>query len=447
MFNILDYGAVGDGETLDHKAIQAAVDACHEAGGGRVLFPAGHVFLAGPFHFRSHVHLLVESGAVLKASADLSLYGESAFKENLSEGAMWISGREAQGIGISGGGVIDGQGRAFMMGEVKTHYLYEYPDGVDRRPHLLTLIGCRNVTIREVTFRDAAYWCLHPVGCEDVLIAGVRILNSLKLRNADGIDIDHCRNVRISDCYIESADDCICLKTRREYAEYGPTENVTVTGCTLVSTSCAVKLGSENISGIRNAVFSSLTISASNRGLGIQNRDEGAVENILFSDILVESRLFGEVWWGKAEPISVTAFKRPPEALRRFAPGETEGRIGPVRHIRFRNIQGDCENGAYLCGCADARLEDIRLDQVSLRIARKTAYPGGVYDRRPCDAPGIVEEPRTGFFVQEADEVTLQDCGVTWEGELSGRGWAERDTTDVEVRGFRERSRRAGGTP
>lgn len=447
MFNIRDFGALGDGLTNNDKAIQAAVDACHESGGGDVLIPGGGVFLSGPFRFRSNVNLVVEAGAVLRADTDESLYTESAFKENRSEGSLWISGFEAHRIGISGRGIIDGQGTAFMVNEEKTHYDYKIENDVDMRPHLLTLIGCHNITIRDVTFRNAAYWCIHPVGCEDVLISGVRILNSLKVRNCDGIDPDHCRNVRISDCRIESADDCICLKTRREYAEYGPTENITVTGCTLVSTSCAVKLGSENVSGIRNIVFSSIVISASNRALGIQNRDEGVIENIQFNNIIIESRLFADVWWGKSEPISVTAFKRPGDALVRFAPNETEGRVGPVRNIGFHDITASGENGIYVCGCADSRPENIFFDNVSIRLSKTTRYPGGMYDRRPCIGEGIVREKTAGFFIQEADDVRIRHCRVVWgdnQPEYFGEALKQREVDGLEISGFQEKNRKRG---
>ena len=445
MFNIYDFGAIGDGVTDNAVFIQAAIDACHESGGGNVVIPGGGVFLSGPFCFKSNVNLVVEANAILKASTDESLYTESAFKENRSEGSLWISGFEAHRIGISGRGVIDGQGTQFMVNEEKTHYNYRIENNVDMRPHLLTLIGCHSITIKDVTFKNAAYWCIHPVGCEDVLITGVRILNSLKVRNCDGIDPDHCRNVRISNCYIESADDCICPKTRREYEEYGPTENMTVTGCTLVSTSCAIKLGSENVSGIRNIVFSSIVINASNRALGIQNRDEGVIENIQFNNIIIESRLFADVWWGKAEPISVTAFKRPKGALARFARGETEGRIGPVRNIGFHNINATSENGIYVCGCPESRPSNIFFDNVSITLSKTTHYQGGMYDRRPCNVEGIVREKTAGFFIQEADDVRIRDCRVVWgenQPAYYGEALKQRAVVGLEISGFQERNKK-----
>ncbi len=434
-YNIADFGAVGDGETDNALAIQNAIDTCNAVGGGRVLVPAGGAYRAGPFELKSYVELHVQASASLVASTDETLYVETPFRSR-SEGGMWIKAVDAERISITGTGTIDGQGTEFMVDEEPTHYNYKLEDGIDNRPHLLTLIGCRQVTIRDVTFANAAYWCIHPAGCQDVLIHGVRVLNSLKVRNCDGIDIDHCRNVRISDCYIESADDCICIKNRRDYDEYGPCENITVTGCVLTSTSCAIKLGSENMDSMRNIIFDACVVRASNRGLGIQNRDEGTIENVIFSNMIIESRLFADVWWGKAEPIYVTAFKRAPGTPYRFADGETEGRIGKVRNIRFTNILCRSENGVYVSGCDDSRIEEVLFENVRLEIDKTTEYPGGFYDRRPCDAEGIVAGKTAGFHLNAADDIVLRNCKVVW-GEhrpaYYGHAVEAHDVTDLAV--------------
>ncbi len=438
-FNIIDFGAVGDGATDNAAVIQRTIDECHSSGGGRVIVPTGGVFVTGPFQLKSYVDLHIEASATLRASLDESLYTETPFK-NRAEGSMWISARGAHHIAITGTGTIDGRGTAFMENEEPTHYNYKFVNGIDRRPHLLTLIGCNNVTIHEVTFADAAYWCVHPAGCQDVLIQGVRILNSLKVRNCDGIDIDHCRNVRISNCYIESADDCICIKNRRDYAEYGSCENITITGCILTSTSCALKLGSENVDAMRNIIVAACVINASNRGLGIQNRDEGAIEDVLFSNIIVESRLFADVWWGKAEPIYITAFKRAPGTPYRFPEGKTEGTVGKVRNIRFDNILCRSENGVYIGGCSDSRIEEVLLENVRVEINKTTDYCGGMYDRRPCDVEGIIRQKTAGFFIHDADDVVLRNCRVAWgpnRPEYYGRAIEAQRVTGLEVENFK----------
>jgi polygalacturonase len=415
-FDITNFGAIGDGLTDNATAIQQAIDACSEQGGGLVYIPTG-TFMTGPFNLKSNVEFHVSANATVLANPDEMVYTQSAFKENYGEGSIWMGGKDAVNVTISGQGTIDGNGPAFMGSEEKAAYVLKDFDVFDRRPHLFTPINFKNLIIKDVTFKDSAYWCLHLVGCTDVVIHGIKILNNLKIRNSDGIDPDHCRNVRISDCYIESGDDCICPKTRREYEEYGPTENITVTNCIMTSTSCSIKLGSENMDAIRNVVFSNCIIRNSNRGIGIQNRDEGIVENIIFSNIIIEGRLFDNVWWGKAEPIYVTAYKRQPGNARdanwRFAKGQTTGNVGVVRNILFSNITAKSENGVYVGG-EPGKISNIRFNNIDLEIEKTTQFEGGQYDLRPSDTVGILNTGTSGFYLNEASKISLQNCTVRW---------------------------------
>jgi polygalacturonase len=162
------------------------------------------------------------------------------------------------------------------------------------------------------------------------------------------------KNVRIANCFIESGDDCICLKNRREYQEFGSCERIAVTNCTMTSRSCAIKIGSENMDIISHVVFDNCVITNCNRGLGIQNRDEGTVDDVLFSNIVLDCHLFSDVWWGKAEPIYVTAYRRAnasnKDAGWRFPKGETEGRVGTVKNITFSNIMQKRKRDLCRCG-------------------------------------------------------------------------------------------------
>ncbi|HNW49678.1 MAG TPA: glycosyl hydrolase family 28 protein [Prolixibacteraceae bacterium] len=440
-YNITNFGAIGDGKTDNAKAIQQAIDTCTENGGGQVLIPAG-TFMTGPFDLKSNVEFHVSAGATVLANPDEMVYTQSAFKENKGEGSIWMGGKDAVNVTISGQGTIDGNGPAFMGPEEKAAYILKEFDTFDRRPHLFTPINFRNLIIRDVTFNDSAYWNLHLVGCNDVTIHGVKILNNLKIRNSDGIDPDHCKNVRISDCYIESGDDCICPKTRREYEEYGPTENITVTNCILKSTSCSIKLGSENMDAIRNVVISNCIIRSSNRAIGIQNRDEGVVENIIFENIIIEGRLFDNVWWGKAEPIYVTAYKRQPGNARdanwRFAKGQTSGQVGEVKNILFSNILAQSENGVYVGG-EPGKISNIRFRNVDIKIDKTTSYQGGLYDLRPSDTVGILQAETTGFYFDEAKAISLNDCKVRWGKNLQpyfGPALFASRINGLEISGF-----------
>ncbi|MGM9712496.1 MAG: glycoside hydrolase family 28 protein [Prevotella sp.] len=408
-YNVSDYGAKGDGVTDDAAAIQRCIDACSAEGGGDVIFGRGKVFLSGPVEIKPYVYIVLEQQAVWRANPDESIYRLSAFGKNEGEGMMWIYARHARGIGFSGRGTIDGNGINFMAGELSDSYELKPVTTFDPRPHVLTLIDCDDMIIRDITIRDGAYWTVHLIGCDNVVIDGISLLNNLKIRNGDGIDIDHSRKVRVANCHITSGDDCICLKNRREFAEYGPTKDITVTNCVMTSRSCAIKIGSENVDSIARVTFSNCIITDSNRGLGIQNRDEGTVTDVVFSDIILDCRLWSDVWWGKAEPIYVTSYPRAngnhKDANWRFPEGQTEGRCGMVSRIFFNNITATSENGCFVGGETEDKVSDIFFSNVNISLKKRTSYPAGVYDKRPCKGEGFVRREPSAIYVENATNV------------------------------------------
>lgn len=417
---ITDFGARADSITDNATAIQKAIDSCNADGGGSVVIPAGMRFMTGPFILKSNVNLHLEPNSSIVANPDESVYTESAFRENRGEGMMWIYAKDVENISISGTGTIDGNGVAFMGKELDDSYELKPVTDFDPRPHVLTLVNAFNVKISDVTIRNSAYWTVHLVGCTDVAISDISLLNNLKIRNGDGIDIDHSRKVRIQGCYIESGDDCICLKNRREFEEYGSCRDIVVTNCVMTSRSCAVKIGSENMDSISNVLFSNCIITDSNRGIGIQNRDEGTVTDVTFSDMHVDCRLFSDVWWGKSEAIYVTSYPRAvgnhKDAGWRFPKGATKGECGEVSRIRFNNIYCTSENGVFVGGDVPGKVKDLAFNNVNIDLVKITAFPGGVYDLRPRDGEGFIESPTYGFYFVTADDIRLRDCSV----ELSG---------------------------
>lgn len=415
-FNVTGYGAKGNGVTDDAKAIQRAIDACSASGGGSVVFPSGKTFMAGPLHLKSNVDLHLQPNSVLLANPDEAVYTESAFRGNRGEGMMWISGKDIQNISITGRGRIDGNGVAFMGRELSDSYELKPVTDFDPRPHVLTLVNACNVKINGVTIANSAYWTVHLVGCYDVAISNISLLNNLKIRNGDGIDIDHSRKVRISNCFIESGDDCICLKNRREFEEYGPCEDVVVTNCIMTSRSCAVKIGSENMDAIRRVLFDNCIITKSNRGIGIQNRDEGTVSDITFSNMTVDCRLFSDVWWGKSEPIYVTSYPRArgnhKDAGWRFPKGATQGACGEVSNIRFIDIYSTSENGIFL-GCDEpGKIRNVTLDNVELTLLKPAQYEGGVFDRRPCEGEGFIKAPSSGIYTENIENLNINRLNI-----------------------------------
>lgn len=418
VFNVINHGAAGDGKTDDAIAIQKTIDACAAAGGGQVLFPASHVYLSGPIQLKSNINLHLEAGAVLLANPDEKIYTKSAFRDNPGEGTIWIGGEKLENVMLSGLGEINGNGISFMGAELEDSYVLKPFNIMDPRPHVITIIGGKNIRIHDLKIGNAAYWTIHLIGCDDVVISGLTLLNSLKVRNSDGIDLDHSRNVRISDCYIESGDDCICLKNRREYEEFGNCENITVTNCTMTSRSCAIKIGSENMDTIRQVLFNNCIIKNSNRGVGIQNRDEGVVSDVIFSNMIIEGHLFSDVWWGKAEPIYITAYRRAKinhkDANWRFPKGATEGRVGQVKNIYFNNISCSSENGVYVSAESPDKIDNIVFDNIDLLINKTTDVPGGIYDRRPADVEGFVKGSTSGFYFENAESIRVRNSHLRW---------------------------------
>ncbi len=425
--NVLDYGAMGDGTNNDTVSIQKAVDECAARGGGKVILPGGKTFLTGAITLRSDVDFHLERGAVLRGSSHWQDYGAA--------GALLFA-REATNLTISGDGILDGNDHAVWQqladeeagGDLNKPGWWPqsfcgiwWPFGRDAadksltpgRPMQIILVGCHQVHIRDITIRNAPSWTVHLVGCDDLLVDGISILNDWNVANNDGIDIDHSRNVRVANCHIDTADDGIVLKNTPNFASYGVCENITVTGCTIKSRSCALKLDEAYAPpGIRNVVFNSCVIVQSNRGLCIQSRDLGDIENVLFADMTIETELQPGKWWGAGEPIHVSLLQKHPST-----------KLGHVRQIRFSNLLCKGESGIYLRGSSQQPLEDIEFDNVRMEVGKSTDVPGGFYDDRPMVATDSINGPFTGIytnaiagiFARDVNGLTLRNTSVVWD--------------------------------
>ena len=420
--DVLEYGAIGDGAAMDTLSIQTAIDACEDKG-GIVLLGGRRTFRAGTLFLKKHVTLRIENGSALKASDNIGDFEHKAF----------LYAKEQPGIRVEGGGIIDGNQEAFLKNVTRYH-----KSGIEGRPWMFCLDSCDNLTFCDITLQNAPAWTLHIVGCKNVLIHGIRINNDLAMANSDGIDIDHCRNVTVTGCHISCADDCIVVKNTRARKDYGPCENIIVTGCTMTSTSAAFKIGSETVSDFKRIIVADCIVTRTNRALGIQLRDEGNVEDVVFRNIIIETRRFYDRYWGKAEPIYITALSR-----------DGSRPSGGVKNVSCSNIIARSENGIYLHGeknHGEYNISDVELRDIRLRVYKESKWQGGIYDPRPstiCNtqlweegnhwSPGLIYTQTNGVFVKGVKGISLHNVSVSWEGteEYYGEDFHYEDSDDI----------------
>jgi polygalacturonase len=429
VFSIAEHGAVGDGKTLNTGSIQKTIDRCAMLGGGTVVVPAG-VFLTGTIQLRSHVNLHIESGGVLQGSEQLEEYRLNGRLVGL------IFTQNAENVSITGTGTIDGNGDRFMSldraktidsaGSARTRQkgrfrevrqgLGDGPVVPNPRPfQMIIFSNCRNVRLKDVNVTNAPFWTIHCADCDGVLVSGLRIWGNMLVPNNDGIDCTSCSNVQMSDCDIRTGDDCIVLTGYDHHFDLPgflnlrhPSENITITNCTLQSRSAAIRIGGFDQNPMRNYLFSNITITNSNRGIGIFARDQGSIENLIFSNIIIETRLHTGDWWGQAEPIHISAAR----LLKDVVPGR-------IRNITFRDVQCRSESGIIVYGTDESRIEEISFENLTLRITESplNALAGGNFDLRPVLDPKLqlFSHDVPGLYAGWVRNLRIRDFSLTWE--------------------------------
>jgi polygalacturonase len=416
--NVLDYGARGDGRTLDTSAIQKAVDACAASGGGVALLPSGD-FISGTIVLRDRVTLRIAPGATLTASpriedfqpfpaADVAKIAIDGSTQNKGNGPYHlIHGEGVHDVAIDGGGAIRGAGPA---------YWDKGRDGqpVSRRPRpspLIEVVASHGVRIEDVTISDAAGWTIHPLESDGVTIRNVRIFNDPMGPNTDGIDIDSSRNVIVSDAHIEAGDDCVVLKTTgRRGGNIPATENVLVSNLVCSSDDQGFKIGTESLGDFRNIVLNGATIYQApgfyrppTTAISMSMVDGASFENVVVSNVVIT---------GAHTPLFLRLGNR--------GRGQLTPIPGRLKHVVFSNIVatgGDFASS--ITGIPGHPVEDVSLSDVSLAMkgggAVAAAQPVPEAEVAYPHAPMFGTLPAYGLYVRHVRGLSMRNVRLSVE--------------------------------
>jgi polygalacturonase len=429
-YDIKSFGAVGDGKTINTQAIQKAIDKCRDNGGGTVLVPQG-TFISGTIQLFSNIDLHIERGAIFKGSDKVSDY----YLNNKKVGLIYTENSE--NISITGEGDIDGNGDSFMdvnhskvmdtasirFTRQKNHFR-EVTSGLgdgplvpaDDRPNQMVIFSnCRNVTIRNTVFSNAAFWTIHLADCDGAIVYGVRIWNNLMVPNNDGIDFTSCSNIQMSDCDIRTGDDGIVVVGYSHHFDtpgfnniLHDSKNVTITNCTIVSRSSGIRIGGWDQNYMRNYTFNNIVITNSNRGINLCVRDSASIEDMTFSNIIIETRLHTGDWWGNGEPIHLSVIR-----------GKEKTPVGHISNIKFESIIAKSEAGILLYSSKEGKIENITFRDMTLYIkdSPKNATCGGNFDLRPALDPKftLFSHDIPAFYAENVQNIQLHNVEIKWD--------------------------------
>lgn len=333
--------------------VQEAIDAAAAAGGGRVVLESG-VYPCGTLYLKSHVELYLEPGAKLQGSSHSEDYDDvydSSFDSVAPENSrkVLLAAVGCRDIAITGFGEINGAGPEFYDRNVPEGSFFSKPQ--HPRPRMVQFSGCRNIRIEGVSFVDSPGWTFWLLGCEDVRISGIRVEGCQQMINNDGIDIDDCRRVTVSDSFFRTGDDCLVLRAIRKTPEHHAIcSEVVVTNCVLDSRCQAIRIGCPSDDTICDCTFSNLVVKGAGNGIHINNPKRYLspgcggylyLDRILFSGITMECG--GVPIWINVE-----------EGVK-------------LRHlggITFSNLQINAAESCRLEGCPETWIEHIRFHDV-----------------------------------------------------------------------------------
>ena len=399
-FDITAFRAIGDGKTINTEAMVAAAAACREQGGGTIVVPAGN-FVTGVFQLFSNTTLRIEKGGRLIGSPNRQDHQVGTASCGL------LYALDASDIRLTGEGVLDGNavpffstteivplGSDFLVSETRQGRdgrPYGYRDishgpklPLGRPGNMLVFGRCKGLTVEGVTVTGATYWTIHCADCEDVTFKDVKIENDVTIPNNDGIHLTTCRNVRIDRCNITCGDDSIAITGfnhplgEMEIALglsgiVGECRDIVVQDCRLSSRSAGVRMG-YGPNPVRNVTLRNLQITGSNRGIGIF-ASQSDVSDIVVTNCSIKTRLFHGNWWGRGEPVQISAVRYPGVAD-----------LHHVRNVLIEDVSAIGENAFTLYAEEEGAIDGIKLVRIEYTLTTGELFEtwGGNLDLRPA---------------------------------------------------------------
>ena len=378
-FNLKDFGGIGDGVTLNTTALQKAIDACTEAGGGVLRIPSGR-YVIGTVEMKSNVTLSLDHGAELLGSQKMEDYPTDKIRparEGQSQCLFYAEG--ATNIRLEGLGVIDGRGDS-------EHFPRRSgPRGRDTRPRLFRFENCKNLTFSGLTYKNPAFWGIHLIDCRKIHFTGVKVRMRNNNYNNDGLDLDGCEDVLIENCDINTGDDGICLKSSKN-----PCRNITVSGCRVSSNTAPLKLGTSSRGGFINVKVTNCYFYDSPMGaIKLQLVDGGRLENIDISRIVMKN---------VGNPIFIRLGNRGSTFSRDRS---QKAPVGTLRNVRISDV------------VAEVTVEDREKAASAPYKGLKVDRTPGVTDKEKSKAGPIMITGIPGHLIEN---VTLKNVKISYPG-------------------------------
>lgn len=451
-YNVCDFGASGNGSTLDTKAIQTAIDTCAERGGGMILFPAGK-YLTGTINLRNHIRLYLDAGATILGSTNVDDYPikfcayPSRSDRYTARALFW--GEGLQDIAITGRGTIDGQGAQFKDKRASADEIAHLTKLFDKegryvpnnifanRPFLIRMVSCRDILMENINLHCSAMWMQQYLNCEFLTIRGLSIFNH-GCRNNDMMDIDGCRNVVITGCFGDTDDDALTLKSTGE----APTENVTISNCTLSSRCNAIKAGTESSGGFKNIVITNCVIRPSSQhngqtgrpeglgGIALEIVDGGTLDGVTISNVTIKET---------SSPI----FLRLGNRARPYKPDMPKPPVGTFRNVVINNIvaQNAGNTGCSIVGIPGHSIENVTISNVKIGFDG-----GGTKKHVAAEVPELENKypestmfgilPAYGFFCRHVDGLAFRDVDFTYDKPEQRPAIVCDDVRNLKLDGF-----------